>query len=314
MNSVSLLEAGGQQFPQQTFLERHNISPVLFAFISLILIFFLYQGIGGVVTVLLVGTRLTPEYVNGLRTTTLLGQLLFILLPTLLLTRLATNNVSSFLRLRLPKPLTLFIPLVGIFSLQQVLQVFLIYQEKIPLPEDFQHFLDPLKQLIEETYKLLVGSTSLPELLFVLLVIAFVPAIAEELLFRGMIQRSFEKGLGSRRGLLLTAVIFALYHLNPFSFIPLIFLGIYLGFLTMRTDSILVSMAAHFYNNAIACIAIYAGKGDDYLVTGNPEQLSHGELMMTVMFFSVVFFLSTYYFIRVTKPADSGQTSSVMQA
>lgn len=308
MNSVSRndgIASSEASLLPQTFLERYGISPILFGFISLLVIFFLYQGIGGIITVVLFGAGISSDHVTGIRITTLIGQLLFILLPALFFTRLATHNVVSFLRIRFPQPTTLVIPLFGIFSLQQMLQIYMVYQEKIPIPPELQHVLDRLKHLIEQTYILLVGSSSIPELVFVLLVIAVVPAIAEELLFRGMIQRSFEQGLDPRRGLLLTGLIFAFYHLNPFSFIPLIALGIYLGFLVLRSESVIVSMAAHFYNNAFACVAVYVGKEDNYLITGEPEALSHIELLLTFIAFSLVFFLSTYYFIRVTQPSPS---------
>lgn len=305
MNSESNYTEGEIPQPRQTFLERYGISPVLFAFMALILIFFLYQGLGGVITIILFGINLTREHTPGLRVATLMGQLLFILLPTLLLVRLATHDVRSFIRFRPSPPITFLLPLVGIFSLQQVLQVYMVYQERIPLPENLQRIIDSLKQLIEQTYAILVESSTIPELLAVMVVIALVPAVAEEVLFRGMVQRSFEQGFGPKRGVLLTSLIFALYHVNPLSFIPLIGLGAYLGFLVMRTQSLPVAMAAHFYNNAFACVAIYLGKNDNYIVTGDPKTLSDLELFSTFAVFAVVFLLSTYYFIRVTKSPET---------
>lgn len=305
MNSVMHESAPEPSTTPPTVLERYGISPMLFAFMTLILIFFLYQGLGGVITIVLFGVNLTKEHAAGLRVATLIGQLLFILLPALVLTRLATHDVRSFIRLRSSPPITFFLPLVGIFSLQQVLQVYMVYQERIPLPYKLQTMIDSLKQLIEHTYAILVESSTVSELIAVMVVIALIPAVAEEILFRGMIQRSFEQAVGPRRGLWLTALIFALYHLNPLSFIPLIGLGVYLGFLVMRTNSLLVSMAAHFYNNAFACIAIYIGTNESYLVTGDPEMLSDIELVMTFAIFFMVFLVSTYYFIQVTKSSDS---------
>jgi len=310
MNSEMHKNTLEPSLPLPTFLERHGISPILFAFMALVLVFFLYQGLGGVVTIVLFGVNLTKEHATGLRIATLIGQVLFILLPALVLTRLATHDVPAFLRFRSSRPITFFLPLVGIFSLQQVLQVYMVYQEKIPLPDNLQRMIDSLKHLIEQTYAILVESSTVSELIVVMVVIALVPALAEEILFRGMIQRSFEQGLGARRALWLTALIFALYHLNPLTFIPLLGLGAYLGFLVMRTNSLPVSMAAHFYNNAFACIAIYMGKRETYLVTGDPEMLSDIELVSTLAIFFVVFLLSTYYFIRVTKSSDSDTHAS----
>lgn len=306
MNSEYTSEEPESSSPEptspQTFLERHRISLVLFAFISLIFIFFLYQGVGGIFSFFLFGVKLTSEHVGGFRISTLVGQLLLLLLPALLLTRLATRNPGSFLRLRMPRVREVIIPLVGIFSLQQMFQVYMVFQEKIPIPKSLQPKIEHLKQLIEETYKVLIGSSSIPELIFVILVIGLVPAVAEEILFRGLIQRSFEQGLGRARGLLLTALIFAIYHLNPFSFIPLIGLGLYLGFLVSRSNSIWVSVAAHFYNNCFACVAVYLGMNDNFVVTGSPEELSGISLLLTLLSFSLVFLISTYYFIFITRP------------
>ena len=144
-------------------------------------------------------------------------------------------------------------------------------------------------------------------LLLVILVIALIPAIVEEVLFRGLVQRSFEIGLGRLRGVLLTGIIFGAYHLNPFSLIPLIALGVYLGFLAMRANSLWVSIAAHFYNNAAACIAIFLQQDDDAIVTGNPNQMSLAMLLGTFWFFGVIFLLSTYYFVHITKPKQEMQ-------
>jgi len=284
-----------------TFIERYGVSPVLFGFFVLIAVFLLYQIVGGGITILFFGIKPTAENVDGFRVATGLGQLLLLLVPTILLVRLASFQPDQFMRVRLPSVEMLLPTIVGIFSLQQVLQIYLVIQEKIPLPESLRTSLERIKELIEEVYKVLVASYSIPELLFVILVVALIPAVAEELLFRGLVQRSFEQGLSPVKGLLLTSVIFGAYHLNPISFIPLAALGLYLGYLTLRSQSVWVSVFAHFCNNAFACVAIYLNMNDDYVVTGNPEEMSVGLLLGTFAVFGFIFFLSTYYFNYVTK-------------
>lgn len=282
-----------------TLLERYGISPILFAFLSLIVVFLLYQGVGALVTVALFGLKLTREDATGLRMATLLAQVFLLLGPALLLTRLATRNVRDFLRLQAPRASLILIPFAGIFSLQQMLQVYMAFQEKIPLPEPVRSVVDQFKQLIEETYRILVGTQSVGELLFVIMVIALTPAIAEEVLFRGLIQKNFERALGPRIGICLCALIFAAYHLNPFSFIPLVGLGLYLGFLVSWSNSLWVSVAAHFYNNLFACVAIYLGMEENFVVT--PDPTHPGNLLLTFFAFSLVFVVSTYYFARIAK-------------
>ena len=287
-------------FPR-TFLERHGISPILFAFLSLIIVFLLYQIIGGLLTILFFGLKPTPNNVIGFRFGTGLAQILFLLVPTLLLVRFASFRPKEYLRIRSTDVKMLIIPFVGIFSLQQILQIYLVFQEKIPLPESIEKINQQFKQLFEEAYKLLAGSHSLQELLIVIVIVALIPAVCEELLFRGLVMRSFEEGLGSGRGVMLSGVIFGAYHLNPFTFIPLAILGVYLGFIAYRANSVWVSAAAHFYNNAFACIALYLQWDDDAVVTGNPNDMSLPMLLATLWFFGVIFLVSTYYFIHLTK-------------
>jgi membrane protease YdiL (CAAX protease family) len=284
-----------------TFLEQHNISPILFAFISLIILFGTYQIVGGVITLLVFGAQITPQNVNGIRWLTMFGQLVFLLLPTLILAKLATFKSTEFLRLNKVSFLQSVLAVVGIFSLQQILQVYMVFQDKIPIPQSIQPYLDQMKHMMEEAYKLLAGSSSFPEMFFVVAVVALVPAFSEEILFRGLVQRNLEKSLNTTKGVIITGIVFGAFHLNPFSLVPLAAIGIYLGFLTAKSNSIFSSITAHFFNNFIAILALRFGYGDDDLITGKAAALSAEELSITFFASAVVFVLSIYYFIRVSE-------------
>lgn len=287
--------------PESSFIDRHGISPVLFAFLSLILVFFTYQIIGGLLTILLFGTTPTEENVFAFRIATGIGQILLLFIPAMMLTQLAAKSPKVFLRVRAPDWRTIGLSLVGIFTLQQMLQIYLVFQEKLPLPEELQDQLQHLKDAIEELYRVIVSSTSSSELLLVVFIIAVIPAIAEEFLFRGLIQRSFQRSVGPARSIIITGIIFGAFHLNPFAIIPLIGLGLYLGFVAYRGDSIWVSVAAHFFNNAIAGIAVFFQLNDDATVIGDPANMSLAELFGTFWFFGVIFLISTYYFVHITR-------------
>jgi len=295
------VDTAGVSPGETSFIERHGIPPILFGFLSLGLIFFLYQAVGGVVTFLLFGVTPEAGHTAGFRIATALGQIILILGPTLLLARLATSRPAQYLRLRFPQPRVLLFPVIGIFSLQQMLQIYLVFQEKIPLPQRLVPIMKEFKELIEEAYRVLVSSNSIPELLVVIVVVALIPAIVEEIMFRGLVQRSFENGLTPMKSVVLSGIIFGAYHLNPFGFIPLAALGIYLGFLAMRANSIWVSAVAHFFNNASASLALYFHNDDDAIITGNPDTMSAGVLVLTFLVFSIIFLGSTYYFIRMTE-------------
>lgn len=290
--------------PLPPLIDRHGVSPVLFAVLVLLFLFFLYQGVGGAISYLLFGSVPIDDNVTGYRVVTGIGQILFLLIPTILLVRMASLRPSAFLQLRRADIRLYGIAFAGIFSLSQVLQLYIMLQEKIPLPENIKTLYDELESMFEEAYKALAGSSSPGEFLFVLLIIAVIPGVTEELLFRGLIQRSFARRMSQWKAALITGVVFALYHLNPFSFIPLAVLGIYLGFLAMRARSVWVAAAAHFFNNMIACAAFYLNLDDSSLVTGNPEEMPLPSLLLTGGLSLVVFILSVFLVIRLTPPAD----------
>ncbi len=286
--------------PLLSFMDRHGIAPIAFSLVVLVVVFVTYQIIGGVVTYFLFGVNPTISQVGGLRLVTGLGQIILIFLPTLFFIRLATLSPAEFLHLRLPDIRALLVPLVGIVSLQQMLQIYMVFQEKIPLPPEVEDLTRQLREMIDQLTKLLAGSSSVPELIWVIIIIALIPAVVEEFLFRGLVQRSFERQMGATWSVILTGIIFGAYHLNPFSFVPLVVLGMYLGFLAMRANSLWASVAAHFYNNTYACVTLYMKVDDNIVGTGNPEDMSAGTLLALFWFFGIIFIISTLYFMKIT--------------
>ena len=94
----------------------------------------------------------------------------------------------------------------------------------------------------------------LPAALFV---IAVAPAVLEEIMFRGMLQGRLLALLGLRLGIFVTAVAFALVHMQPLVLPIHLGIGIYLGWLRQRSGSLLPGMLMHFtYNGAIVVLGV----------------------------------------------------------
>lgn len=94
------------------------------------------------------------------------------------------------------------------------------------------------------------------EFLFVALMIAVVPALTEELFFRGYVQRSYALAIGPLPAMLLTGVVFALFHMSPVNFLPLMLMGWFLGWVLWKSGHLLVAMAVHFSNNFMSLLWI----------------------------------------------------------
>jgi membrane protease YdiL (CAAX protease family) len=286
--------------PRPPFLQR--LHPVAFAILSLILVFFLYQVVAGGITLLLANGKITSDNVSLVRWSTLIGQLVFLLVPTLVLVRLRTGTWLQYFRIHLPEAREVIVTVVAVFALQQVLQCYMFLQEAIPLPAPVKEIVDQFKQIIEETYRLLVQSHSAWEFLGVVIVVALVPSITEEFLFRGLVQGSFEEAAGGLRAAILSGVIFGAYHLNPFSFVPLISLGIYFGFLVYRSQNIALAVSAHFFNNFLACVAAYLQLDDDFVAFSPAHSPSWEAILVNFVVFGMVFLAASYYFVRITSP------------
>ncbi|MFA7057869.1 MAG: ABC transporter permease subunit/CPBP intramembrane protease, partial [Candidatus Cloacimonadales bacterium] len=113
-----------------------------------------------------------------------------------------------------------------------------------PIPEDY----------FAGMMELMTGNQlSLPILI---LAIAVTPAIFEELLFRGLLPRFFENK-GVWKTILITGVLFAIFHLDFYKLLPITFLGSWLGYLLYTSKSIYMPMFAHFLNNLFAIIAAH---------------------------------------------------------
>ena len=86
------------------------------------------------------------------------------------------------------------------------------------------------------------------------IVIAIMPAIFEELMFRGLLLNCCENGMGSIRAILVTGFCFSLFHGSPEQTVYQFIAGCAFAFIAIRSGSILPSIIMHFINNALIVI------------------------------------------------------------
>jgi len=286
-----------------------EISPVAAAFIGLAGGFFLYQILGSLLTILIFGLDLESIPVNSLRLMTMAGQILFILLPALLFAKWIYSDVGKIIRIRKPdlKELGLFI--TGIIILTPLLQAFLYIQnyyldffaKNSSFINSVKSFFDSLNEMVEKTYGNLLSASNIFEFALVVIVVAIVPALSEETMFRGFIQRSFELRYKKYYGAIITAIFFSLYHFNPYGLIPLFILGAFFGFAAYKSKTLLIPMFLHFLNN-FSAVSLYHIIGDDELLKSdasiNPDEISSYVLMflgLTALFVGLIVFINKYY-------------------
>jgi membrane protease YdiL (CAAX protease family) len=105
-------------------------------------------------------------------------------------------------------------------------------------------------------------SQSADQWLILLAVGAVLPGICEEALFRGAIQGVLERR-GAARAVVITAILFGVFHLDPWRLLSAIFLGLLYGTLVVRTNSVIPAVLAHSCNNATAISVGFLSSNSD---------------------------------------------------
>lgn len=162
----------------------------------------------------------------------------------------------------------------------------------IPFPDWILRLGNDSEKIVESFLKM----NHLGDLIFNLLVIAIVPAIGEELLFRGYLQQSFSNWLSNPHvAIIVTAVLFSAIHLHFQAFLPRFILGVLLGYLFYWSGSLWLPILAHFANNAQAVIISYTTFKVDSGVYSVISDVEVDPMMALFSFASVVVLLFMFY-------------------
>ncbi len=124
-------------------------------------------------------------------------------------------------------------------------------------------------------------------------VIAVLPGIGEELVFRGMLQPELHRATGNVHvAIWISAIMFSAIHLQFFGFVPRVLLGVLFGYLYYWSGNIAVPMVAHFINNGFSVVMIYLfQKG---VIDINLESGEAAPPLMVILFTIVTFALLLY--------------------
>ena len=286
-----------------TFLHDRNIPPAAFGFLVLVGVFLLYQVGGGLMTYLAMGDlTVTAQNVQTVRLVTLLSQLLFILAPSLIVARLVSHDVRSVFPIRMPSMREFLVQVLSLLALQRVLETAVFLQNSIPLPDIIESIVGPVKEMLQSMMSLILSSDTVPEFVFVAMVVAVVPAFAEELYFRGLVQSLFGRAWTPFWGAMVSGVLFGLFHLNPFDVVGLIGLGLFFGYVRYRSASMVPPIFLHFLNNMLAVVAVRLGmKNDEMLVQSAGQSADMETMLLQGVLFGLLFAWMMWLFHRMTR-------------
>lgn len=194
---------------------------------------------------------------NFIKTALSISHVFTFILPSLIFIGLTYGkNWTQPMRLNSkPKWLNSLLGSLLIIAAFPLVQYIYAINRDFPLPQ----WAIEQEHLINTTIKNLLYVQSGSELWLNLFTIAVLPAIGEELLFRGILQQKLEDGIkNSHLAIWITALIFSFIHFQFQGFLPRIFLGAILGYLFVWTRNLWIPIIAHLVYNAGQVLLQYA--------------------------------------------------------
>lgn len=150
------------------------------------------------------------------------------------------------------------------------------FTELIPVPASWKIEFDQWENDYNKQVEAIVGLNNAGEYVIALVVMAFLPALCEETLFRGGLQNFL--GRSTRNpwlSVIIVSIIFSAVHWSFYGFLSRFFLGMILGLLYHYSGRLWLSILAHFVNNALAITVLYVykmnGKPLDKAIDENAE-------------------------------------------
>lgn len=220
------------------------ISSAFFSLIGILLLGLMF-GASGVQVVL--GDNLTN--LNALKLLQIIQTTGIFIIPAILSAFLFSKKPWSYLCFEKVKFQTILKTFIIVLISLPAINLLASINQLIPMSD----WMVEMERKAEAITKAFLLTDSIWAYLVNILMIAILPAVGEELIFRGILQRKLVEFTRSRWiGILLAAALFSAIHMQFQGFIPRFALGVAFGYLLEVTGSIWVPIAAHFFNNAIA--------------------------------------------------------------
>lgn len=183
------------------------------------------------------------------------------LLPALVFMQLSTRKPEKFLGNRKVSPIVFLTSFLLIVGASFVVDGLVYATYNFPYPSSIASFMESMASIQEanaDRINQLLVMESTEELLLNLLIMAVLPAISEEFLFRGTIQQVlFKHWRNEHSAIWFTAIMFAILHQSFFYLPGLLFLGAILGYVRQWTGNIWLSVLLHFINNGSLVLIFY---------------------------------------------------------
>jgi uncharacterized protein len=220
------------------------------------------------------------------------------IIPPFIVAWFLHDRPSIFLQYRKLPDLKSVLFVIAIISFSNPLINWLTeINSKLSLPEfmsSVEIWMQESEKQANQVTEAFLSTSSLITVFSNIVMIAILPALGEELLFRGIVQQLIKKIAGNAHAAIwISAAIFSALHMQFFGFLPRMVLGAMFGYMLEWSGTLWLPIIAHFVNNATAVIAYYLmqkgliGNGIDK--TGTSSDGSSYLVLVSIIFLFVFF-------------------------
>ncbi|HYX07712.1 MAG TPA: CPBP family intramembrane glutamic endopeptidase [Bacteroidales bacterium] len=258
---------------RQFFVQASPVTRLLFAGLVTVFIFLLFMLLSVILAAPVFGVSLLEiprvlsdsvgtQHVAALKYFQIVQELGLFLIPPLLIAPLLSYHPGTFLGTSVsPDAKRTMMVILLMFMAAPFINFTAYLNSQLSLPEGLsgvEQWMKSTEQSADEITKLFLNVNTTGGFIVNILMIGILPAIGEELLFRGLLQRLFsEMTRNYHAGIFIAAFLFSALHLQFFGFLPRFLMGVFFGYLLVWSGSIWLPIIAHFVNNTTAVVVFY---------------------------------------------------------
>ena len=226
----------------------------------------------------------------------------FFIMPLLFMRKFMKQSLGSFFSTPAPIGQPLAMTVIITFSFMVVNSIVVEWNQDLSLPSFLSWFESQAKSKeaqLQQMTEYLTNFSGFLQFLVGLIVIAVIPAIGEEFLFRGLLQNMFAKGFGNHHvAIWLTALLFGAFHFQFYGVFPRMLLGVLFGYLYYWSGHLSLAMIGHFINNGFTLVTLYLYSVGviEYDIAANPELPPTALLLLFALICGALLIVFRLYF------------------
>ncbi len=152
----------------------------------------------------------------------------------------------------------------------------------------------PMPDFMRELFKNMIKTNA-----FSMATVVIAAPILEEFIFRGIILKGFLKNYSPSKAIIWSAVLFGLVHMNPWQFIGATAIGLIIGWLYWKSNSLIPGIILHFVNNLSASLMYFYSSN----IEGTARDfVNNDNLYFSVYLVAILVLVAAYYYIKKIYP------------